>query len=112
MDELKQLAFASVKELTTNLLYLSLGVFVLVGGFLTSAKKDLVARKTLFVSLACFGVSFCFGGFALMHLTGAVVGNNFDPTAGFIRGILAAQIIAAVVGCVFFLIFLWHNLWN
>ena len=112
MQAPNDLALEGIKEITTNLLYLSVGVFALVGGFLTSAKKDLAGRRTLLISLGSFGVSVFLGGLILMDLISALVAQKFDPTDTILRLLSAIQIISAGLGCVLFFIYLWMNLWK
>jgi uncharacterized membrane protein YqjE len=113
MDEIQQVHYEAVKDLTVNVLYLSIGVFALVGGFLASAAHTgLNGKKTLLVALAFFGVSVLFGGFVLMHLVGSVIAKRFDPTANLITLLSMGQIICAGAGCVLFFVFLCRNLWR
>jgi hypothetical protein len=112
MDDGQLVIYEAVKDITSNFLYLSLGVFALVGGFLASIQTSLSAKRVLLFALAFFGLSVVFGGLVLMHLVGTLIAKKFDPTSGMITSLSMGQIICAGIGCLLFFVFLCRNLWR
>lgn len=115
LSEFDKEALTLIKEMTSNLLYLAVGVFALVGGYLASSDSasifETAWRKiVLLVAFLLFGVSLSAGLVVLMALANQLIGGEFQPEAPWIRGGSVTQIVSAFLGAVFFFLFLFTNI--
>lgn len=104
---------AAVKEMTTHLLYLGVGVFALVGGFLSSQDKEHInGRGWLLASLLLFGLSLVSGLVLLMRLVNELQKNQpVDINDTVLRYSSCTQISCVGLASVLFMVYLWINLW-
>ncbi len=100
----------TIKDMTLNLLLLAVGVFALVGGYLSKGRVVVDRRKTLLTSFAFFGVSLIAGLMVFMGLIAQLQAEKFNPNAGLIRGSAAAQIVFLGFGAICFFFFLVGNI--
>lgn len=107
-----------VKEFTTQLLTLAVGVFGLVGGYIATidhAKlRALNGRPCLLGALACFAISCIAGLTVLMRVINLIEAP--DKSIWLSDAILGwsatAQVLLVGIGSLLFLGYLFSNLWK
>jgi hypothetical protein len=111
LSEYKKEALTTIKDMTSNLLYLGVGVFALVGGYLAKDQPTtLKARRFLKGSFAFFGLSLIAGLVVFMNLISQLQGETFNANSGLLLGGSTAQILFIACGSVTFFVFLIKNI--
>lgn len=100
----------AIKELTTHLLYLGVGVFALVGGYLSIGAERIRAKGWLTCSLFFFGVSLLAGLFLFMRLIDLLQRDKFDPIDTWLRWCSIIQIVTVALGCVAFFVYMFRSI--
>lgn len=110
LSEYQKEALTAIKDMTSNLLFLAIGVFALVGGYLSKDAPIFKGRKVLMWSFFCFGFSLAGGLVLYMRLIDQLQAQSFDPNDGLLRWSSIIQILSIVVGSLLFFLFLRSNI--
>jgi hypothetical protein len=111
LSDFQQETLTAIKDLTSSLLYLAVGVFALVGGYLAKDKpSDLQAKREVKASFLCYGISLLAGLTVMMNLTSQLQAQEFNPNAALLRWGSIIQIFSIGCGSVLFYLFLVRNI--
>jgi len=110
-------AVTIVQDMTMHLLALGVGVFALVGGYLSSTNhRELRGKRTLLFSLLLFGASVVGGLIVLMRLADMAVFATPQKPINLLDKVLTlascVQLGCAIVAAVVFFFYLFKNLWG
>ncbi len=104
-----------IKDVTTSLLTLGVGVFGLVGGYISTIDpekiKSIKGRKRLLCSLFMFGLSCIFGLGVFSRIIAVVgAGQKLQLNDTILRTCSGFQILLTIIGAGLFYLYLFPNL--
>jgi hypothetical protein len=108
--EYQKESLTAIKEMTSNLLFLAVGVFALVGGYLSKEAVGFEGKGVLKCSFICFGSSLLAGLIVYMALIEQLQAQDYDPNSRAIRIASIIQITAVGTGAILFYLFLRKNI--
>src|SRR5262245_4827793 len=109
LTEFQKETIESIREITLQLILISMGVFALVGGFISTSTKTLNCKVLLWLAFVLLAASIVVGLFAYGNLIYGLGNNTFEPF-GNIRELAKWQWVAFGVGGIFFALFVLCNI--
>ena len=109
MTDFQREAISSVRDITLQLILLAVGVFALMGGFVSGEKRTFTWVRLGWTSFVFLGLSVVVGLLAYGNLIHMLGNENFD-LFGPIRTLAAAQWLTFGLGGLLFMLFVLLNM--